>query len=86
MWVIAQVLKRKDPKRARKYAIYVFYQKIILVDFSTKNDFFVASIQKFSLRRRIINFLSCRKKLLLGYYKYQLKLLQIPAKVITNIG
>ena len=23
MWVIARVLKRKDPKRARKYAIYV---------------------------------------------------------------
>ena len=39
----------KTQKRAREYAIYVFYQKIILVDFSTKNDFFVASIQKFSV-------------------------------------
>ena len=27
MWVIAQVLKRKDPKRARKYGIYVFLPK-----------------------------------------------------------
>ena len=62
MWVIAQVLKRKDQKRARKYAIYVFF---------TKKSFWQILVPKttfLSLRFRNFHFFSCREKLLFGYY------------------